>query len=338
VAGLQIIQSKILGEDWSQYPESRRRMFYLIRKTNAPGVIFLSGDVHYAEIIRTDACAEKSHKHLSLTGDYRNKNQTANAPEWVSEGYYPDGMYPLYEYTSSSLTHSWGHMELPYRMSFKILDLVRPDEFIVRDEETDVPLFYTYNNFGLIEIDWDAVPSPVITLKAIGLVPHIRNWQDEVNIPDHEITHLIPGAHSALQDALPADSVESTKFLRSLWNLESILPSAQTKSLNLPDGFASAGIIFQKQINLSELAFTEGSTPIECPPTSFWPTPRRSKSIFIFLAILLVLILFLVLIITLTGWILSILWRGLCYCTKSKQRTPTKESKKKPKREGKKKQ
>ncbi|MCB9093157.1 MAG: alkaline phosphatase family protein [Halobacteriovoraceae bacterium] len=37
-----------IGEEWTDYPESRKRLFDLIAKYNPPGVIFLTGDKHYA--------------------------------------------------------------------------------------------------------------------------------------------------------------------------------------------------------------------------------------------------------------------------------------------------
>jgi len=59
-----------LREEWGNYPHERRRLFELIGATGAEGVILLSGNVHFAEISRTD-----------------------------------EGPYLLYDFTSSGLTH-----------------------------------------------------------------------------------------------------------------------------------------------------------------------------------------------------------------------------------------
>jgi alkaline phosphatase D len=40
---------------WGNFPHERKRMFSLIRKTKAQGVVFLSGDRHLAEIARLPA-------------------------------------------------------------------------------------------------------------------------------------------------------------------------------------------------------------------------------------------------------------------------------------------
>lgn len=60
-------------EAWANFPHERDRMIGLIKKTKANGVLFISGDVHYAEISKYDA----------------------------------DGCYPIYDVTSSGITSTW---------------------------------------------------------------------------------------------------------------------------------------------------------------------------------------------------------------------------------------
>ncbi|MCE2789094.1 MAG: alkaline phosphatase family protein [Saprospiraceae bacterium] len=60
-------------EAWTNFPHEQKRMASLIEKCRAEGVIFISGDVHYAEI------SKKS---------------------------FP-GLYPLYDFTSSGITSTW---------------------------------------------------------------------------------------------------------------------------------------------------------------------------------------------------------------------------------------
>lgn len=60
-------------EAWVNFPHEQKRMLDLIRKTKANGVLFLSGDVHYAEISKLES---------------------------------PD-LYPLYDITSSGLSSTW---------------------------------------------------------------------------------------------------------------------------------------------------------------------------------------------------------------------------------------
>ena len=64
-------------ESWTLFPRERERMIELIRSTQADGVVFLSGDVHWGEISRQDV----------------------------------PGGYPLYDVTASGLNQDWDKIE-----------------------------------------------------------------------------------------------------------------------------------------------------------------------------------------------------------------------------------
>lgn len=72
-SSLQVLADFPGWEGWVNYARDHQRLMELIRKTRANGVIFLSGDTHYAELSRLDV----------------------NVP------------YPLYDLTSSGLTEVW---------------------------------------------------------------------------------------------------------------------------------------------------------------------------------------------------------------------------------------
>lgn len=65
-------------EAWANFPHEQKRMLDLIKKTKANGVLFITGDVHYAEI---SVINEK-------------------------------GLYPIYDVTSSGITSTW-HFATP---------------------------------------------------------------------------------------------------------------------------------------------------------------------------------------------------------------------------------
>ncbi|MCP4402724.1 MAG: alkaline phosphatase family protein [bacterium] len=70
VSSTQIIPDEKGMDEWGNYPLERRKLFTLIAQTGASGVIFLSGNVHFAEI-------SKIH----------------------------EGPYPFFDFTSSGMTH-----------------------------------------------------------------------------------------------------------------------------------------------------------------------------------------------------------------------------------------
>lgn len=72
-SGIQIIPDKHAYEKWGNFPNARQRLFDLLVKTQAKGVFLLSGDRHTGEISKLEV---------------------------------PGLGYPLYEITSSGLTHT----------------------------------------------------------------------------------------------------------------------------------------------------------------------------------------------------------------------------------------
>ena len=84
-------------------------MYDLIKSTQANGVFFLSGDVHFAELTKTQ----------------------------------PAGMYPIYDVTSSGITH-------------------HEDKVAATNNSIRVGNGWQYINFGYLDIDWNASP---VTIK-----------------------------------------------------------------------------------------------------------------------------------------------------------------------------
>jgi alkaline phosphatase D len=60
-------------EAWANFPHEQKRMTELIKKTKANGALFISGDVHYAELSQLNE----------------------------------EGLYPLYDVTASGITSTW---------------------------------------------------------------------------------------------------------------------------------------------------------------------------------------------------------------------------------------
>jgi alkaline phosphatase D len=70
VSSTQIIANEKGMDEWGDFPVDRQKLFDHIGSTGANGVILLSGNVHFAELSKTD-----------------------------------EGPYPLYDFTSSGMTH-----------------------------------------------------------------------------------------------------------------------------------------------------------------------------------------------------------------------------------------
>lgn len=86
-SSIQVVADEKGMESWGNFPHERERLYDLIGKTGAKGVLFISGDVHFSETSRTDK-----------------------------------GPYPVYDFTSSSLSEGqadWAAAVNSYRISKK---------------------------------------------------------------------------------------------------------------------------------------------------------------------------------------------------------------------------
>lgn len=118
-SSVQLISNDHYWEKWGNFPKSRQRMLDLLVKYKPQNVFVLSGDRHIAEISK-----------LELRGLRK----------------------PLYDITSSGLTHTWNIKgEMP------------PDE----KNSNRVGKLIIQKNYGQILIDWSG-KNPVITIEIRG--------------------------------------------------------------------------------------------------------------------------------------------------------------------------
>ena len=112
VSGVQVIAEGHGWEGWCNFPAEQARLIRLIDSTRAKGVVLLSGDRHIGAFYR----------HTRAQG------------------------YPLYEMTSSGMTHAWAQAREagPNRLG----ELV------------------TENHFGMVEIDW-ASRQLLLTIRSV---------------------------------------------------------------------------------------------------------------------------------------------------------------------------
>jgi alkaline phosphatase D len=114
-SSIQFLANDHNFEKWGNFPKARQRMLDLLSKTKPANALFISGDRHIAEFSK-----------LTL----------------------PGLTYPLYDFTSSGLTHTWSE---PWKES----NVLRVGELVMQ------------KNFGLIKIEWKG-KVPVVTLQVRG--------------------------------------------------------------------------------------------------------------------------------------------------------------------------
>jgi alkaline phosphatase D len=120
-SSIQILPDEHPHEKWGNFPNARKRLLGLLVKTKPKNLMILSGDRHMAEITRMD-----------LQG----------LP------------YPLYEFTSSGLTHVRTGTQEPNK--YRVGDLI------------------VERNFGLLRVHW-INNQPVVTMQIRGVQNELLN-------------------------------------------------------------------------------------------------------------------------------------------------------------------
>ena len=100
VSSVQVIVEGHGWEGWSNFPREQEKLKQLIQKTAAKGVVLLSGDRHIGALYKSSGIQD----------------------------------YPLFEITSSGMTHAWAEAK--------------------EDGPNRLGELITQNHFGLIEMDW----------------------------------------------------------------------------------------------------------------------------------------------------------------------------------------
>jgi len=78
---IQFISEFSGGEAWANMPREKQRMLDLLQKTNANGVLFISGDRHWSEFSRLDRAGDYSLYDVTssaLTEEHKRGTPTPN--------------------------------------------------------------------------------------------------------------------------------------------------------------------------------------------------------------------------------------------------------------------
>jgi alkaline phosphatase D len=150
VSSIQFIANEHGSEKWDNFPKERARFLELLRRTQAKGVVVISGDRHMAEL-------------------------SALPPA--------DGvLYPLYDLTTSGL-----NLEIPPKPAVKENQPTKPKEAAPKKPQINRYRLherpYTGSNFGLMRFKWDG-PHPALRLEVCGLEGQIVISRD---IPFSEV-------------------------------------------------------------------------------------------------------------------------------------------------------
>ena len=135
-SGIQVVQDYDIDEEWEGWgdsPHQRERLFALIREMQIPGVIFVSGDMHFAELTRhPDDSAALGYPTYDLTPSGLDQIELAAEGQWIN----PDRIGTLLntDRKHGLVEIDWGpadpeiHLEIYDRMRLYLDHVVRLSE------------------------------------------------------------------------------------------------------------------------------------------------------------------------------------------------------------------
>ena len=86
--GVQVVQDYDISEAWEGWGDSplqRERLFALIRELRVPGVVFVSGDMHFAELTRhPNDSAALGYPTYDLTASGLDRIETEDEGQWIN--------------------------------------------------------------------------------------------------------------------------------------------------------------------------------------------------------------------------------------------------------------
>ncbi len=126
-SGIQVLPEEHGWEKWANFPKARQRLFSLIEKIQPANLVFISGDRHIAEVSK-----------------FQSEKMTS----------------PIYDVTSSGLTHTWSTISS------------------IEENKHRVGKFVIAKNFGVLKIDWSN-KKPTLKVEIRGLANQLL---DEVKL------------------------------------------------------------------------------------------------------------------------------------------------------------
>jgi alkaline phosphatase D len=126
-SGVQVVKVNDQGpkwEMWGHYPAERQRLFDLIEQTRAQGVVFLSGDMHFAEIHRTTTTAYPLYDITAsgLDQDHPHSGRSRDTGDFMQVG-------------ESYLKQNFGSIVIDWKRNAKIRLQIRDSNGEVRNEQ-----------------------------------------------------------------------------------------------------------------------------------------------------------------------------------------------------------
>lgn len=206
-AGLQIIArgDPWIAESWSRMPQSQAKLLALIAVHRVPGVVLLSGDIHFSEL---------------------------NSMSCHSVG------YPLYELTSSGLTHSWSGVIKSNVVKGCLMASTRVDNKVSYEQNVgQIDIKWVKNDAG--DLDYSAT---TITLQSVDVHTNATHFSHLISLAELQPSQPVAGMRAPPPPPNPYDRLANGRPLppayRQRWGGGGTSRDAGSESNPLPVGNA----------------------------------------------------------------------------------------------------
>jgi alkaline phosphatase D len=157
VTGLQVHAERFydasIVENWSGFPKAQHRLHQALLQPNVQAPILISGDVHHAQLLRKDC-------------HFNSQSSTKSSTTRTTTR-------PLFEITTSGMTHSWGatsccgranfnpacrvyYFNAIYGLAFHLAHWISPWNDLLLDKETNRLQYSLALNVAELDFDWES--------------------------------------------------------------------------------------------------------------------------------------------------------------------------------------
>ena len=187
VTGIQIHAERFFDaesvENWSGFPTAQHRLYQTLLQPNVKAPILISGDVHKAQCLRKDCIRQQLQQ--------QSRQQSTSSSSSPSKRL----IRPLYEITTSGMTHAWGSAKpstcgranTAFCQTYYFQAIFRPIMILahnwlcpwtelIRDERTGRPQYSIDRNVAELEFDWEQRLVNVTILGIDGVTLVSQSW------------------------------------------------------------------------------------------------------------------------------------------------------------------
>ena len=190
VSTIQVLTTNPVIENWAQFPMAQKRLLELLSKYKPNGLTLLSGDVHFAEILKAE-----------YGSDEKNQN---DVEETEVVGVKEHQSKDLIEVTTSGMTHTCADTTMGALCKTAI------NRYSIHRYNKDA--FYIGYNYGTIVFDWNRWKMDIdVRNTSAGSILHYR--KSLISSTSNEKRNVDIVSEHSERNTTPSNEVETSQYI-----------------------------------------------------------------------------------------------------------------------------